>query len=379
MTIEDQFWSIGLAMAAVVWLGLWIDTLPLRKYLPGPMVVIVSAAILSNTGIIPLESGIYDAVTTYLVPLAIPLLLFKANLRTLFRETGGVLTVFLLAAVATVGGAVVAYFLIDLGDETAKIAGAFAGAWIGGIANMAAVSEAVEMTRPTFAVVVSVAAPLSMLGLLILLTLPTLPGLRQLFASDDQTPAGAARTASETDASQSSPLPTFSPTHMFGAVVVSLAICAVSELLAHSFGIDRFAILIITLLTVLCVNMRPSFFAELRGSFELGMLFMYVFFAAIGASTDISVFLKNASTIALFGGVILASHIALMLLAARVLKLKFEEILIASCAAILGPAATAAMASSRGWQHLVTPGVLCGVFGYVIANFTGVFVASVLP
>ncbi len=373
-----DYWSISLALAAFVWLGLWIDTKPLRKFLPGPVVVIVSASILSNTGIIPLASDLYSSVTAYLVPLAIPLLLFKANLRTLFREAGGVLAIFLLAALATIIGAVLAYFLIDLGDEAAKVAGVYTGGWIGGAMNMVAVSEAVEMTKATSAVAISVGGPISILGLLTLMTLSTLPMVHRFCRSEKDMQSAVDR-AAEKDTEAPSLWPPFRLTHVFGAVVVSLTICAVSKLLTHSLGIDKFAILIITLLTVASVNIRPDFFAGLGGSFELGMLFMYIFFAAIGASTDITIFIKHASTMALFGGFIVASHITLMLLAARFLKLRFEEVVIASSAAIVGPAATAAMASSRGWRHLVTPGVLCGVFGYVIANFAGVLLAELLP
>ncbi len=36
------------------------------------------------------------------------------------------------------------------------------------------------------------------------------------------------------------------------------------------------------------------------------------------------------------------------------------------------------MRAKEGWDDLVTPGVLCGVFGYVIGNFLGVSVYAVL-
>jgi len=367
-----------LVIAALVWLGLWIDTLPLRKYVPGSVVVIVGAGILSNIGLIPIKSTFYSSISTYIVPLAIPLLLFKANLRTLFREAGSVLAVFLLAAFATMSGAIIAYLLIDMGDDAANLAGVYAGGWIGGTMNMVAVSEAVEMAQSTFAIALSVGGPLSIVGLLTLMTLPTLPFVRR-FCRSEVSAANAVDAAEDSDTAQPAKDRPFKPTHVFGAVLISLALCVASKLLAHSLGIDKFAILIITLLTVICVNIRPSFFADMSGSFEVGMLFMYLFFAAIGASTDMTVFIQNASTMAVFGGFIVTFHISFMLLATRLLKLRLEEVVVASSAAIVGPAATAAMASARGWRHLVTPGVLCGVFGYVIANFVGVLIASLLP
>jgi len=52
--------------------------------------------------------------------------------------------------------------------------------------------------------------------------------------------------------------------------------------------------------------------------------------------------------------------------------------MIASNACILGPAPAAALAASKGWKALVTPGILVGVFGYAIATFLGVAVTTLL-
>ena len=35
-----------------------------------------------------------------------------------------------------------------------------------------------------------------------------------------------------------------------------------------------------------------------------------------------------------------------------------------------------AMAFSRGWRHLTTPGILCGLHGYAIANLVGITLAE---
>jgi uncharacterized membrane protein len=46
-----------------------------------------------------------------------------------------------------------------------------------------------------------------------------------------------------------------------------------------------------------------------------------------------------------------------------------SEILIASNANIGGPSTAAAMAGVFRWKQLVTPAVLAGTMGYIIANF----------
>ena len=65
-------------------------------------------------------------------------------------------------------------------------------------------------------------------------------------------------------------------------------------------------------------------------------------------------------------------------IAGKLLKLDLAEVMIASNACILGPAPAAALAASKGWQPLIAPGILVGMFGYAIATFIGVTMAALL-
>lgn len=52
----------------------------------GAIIALIGAIILSNTGVIPTESSVYDAVWSVIVPLAIPLLLFHVNFKRFGRK-----------------------------------------------------------------------------------------------------------------------------------------------------------------------------------------------------------------------------------------------------------------------------------------------------
>ncbi|GAU32364.1 hypothetical protein TSUD_44070, partial [Trifolium subterraneum] len=87
----------------------------------------------------------YDLVLKFLLPLAIPLLLFRADLRRVISSTGILLLPFLLGSVATTIGTVVAYLLVpmrSLGQDSWKIAAALMGRHIGGAVNYVAISDA---------------------------------------------------------------------------------------------------------------------------------------------------------------------------------------------------------------------------------------------
>ncbi len=51
---------------------------------------------------------------------------------------------------------------------------------------------------------------------------------------------------------------------------------------------------------------------------------------------------------------------------------------LASNANIGGPTTATAMAGAKGWNSLMAPAILVGVFGYVVGNYWGILVYNLL-
>ena len=85
-----------------------------------------------------------------------------------------------------------------------------------------------------------------------------------------------------------------------------------------------------------------------------------------------------ALPVLLFIVVMVIVHLVVLVIVGRFLRLDLAEVMIASNACILGPAPAAALAASKGWQPLVAPGLLVGMFGYAIATFIGVALSALL-
>jgi uncharacterized membrane protein len=370
---NDNVFALGAILFGLAWLGFWIDTHPIGKKTSGVVWVLGGAMLLSNTHIIPLTSPAYDFVGGSLVPLAIPLLLLKGDLRKIFRESGGVMISFCIAAAATVAGVLVGFSLLDLGEIGPKVAGVYTGGWIGGAVNFLAVSQAVEMTPDEFSVAISASSVVSMTALLLLIVIPSIGIITRFF------PSYQARESAVIDVQLSEDTaPAFRLTHICGAIALSFAICALAGWLAELLNMTQYTILFITVVTIAVANSFPRALHKLEGDFEVGMLLMYLFFAAVGAGTDAITFVSSALNLFVFGMIIILVHLALVLVGARLLKIDLAEAIVASGAALVGPAPTAAIAISKGWKHLVTPGIMCGIFGYVIATFIGVTVTALL-
>jgi uncharacterized membrane protein len=371
---ENDTLALGAILMAMAWLGFYVDRHPIGRKTSGVIWVLGAGMLLSNFHVIPFQAPSYGFVGGTLVPLAIPLLLFKADLRRIFRESGMVMVTFLIAGFATVVGAVVGFFLFDLGEIGPKVAGVYTGGYIGGAVNFLAVSEAVEMTETQFAVSISASSVVSVIALMMLIAIPSIQWIvgkipsSMLDELSDDEKQGLSKTA----------VPGFHLTHVTGAIALSFAICAVSQAIGQWLDISNYYILLITVITLIVANLVPRLMDILEGEFELGMLFMYVFFAMVGAGTDATQFLGSAFILFVYGMTIILVHLAIVLLAARFLKIDLAEAVVASGAALVGPTVTAAIAISKGWRTLVTPAIMCGIFGYAIATFIGIALTKLL-
>ena len=369
--------SQSAALAAVVfglaWLGFWIDRQPIASRVPGVPWVIAGGLLLSNTAVIPNEAPVYGFVGQYLLPLGVACLLFKANLRAIFSLSGWVLAAFLAPSAGLCLGAIAGFYLFDLGPAGAKVAGTYAGAFIGGVVNFVAIAEAVRMTPTEFSVSLGASAPVSVLGLLALVSLPSIPFIRRRIASRiiDE----AERPAAEGGAVEGTP---FRLDHVAATIAIGLAVCAVAEFICARYGLGTYRLFVVTIMVVALANALPRFFGALQGDFQTGMLCMYAFFAMIGAGTDAVSFVRSAPILFVFCAFMIAVHFVVLLIAARVFRWDLAEVVIGSAAAIVGPAAGAGIASAKGWRTLITPAISVGILGYVVANFIGVAIYRLL-
>ena len=90
--------------------SLWLE----QRYLwaakvSGCILCLVMAMALANLRVIPTDAEAYDFVWGYIVPLAIPFLLFKADLRKIWRGSCRIFGIFVLGSFGTVTGGVLAF------------------------------------------------------------------------------------------------------------------------------------------------------------------------------------------------------------------------------------------------------------------------------
>lgn len=373
----DWTFAIWAALTFLATIGFWADKTKIGQNISGAAIILAAGMLLSNIGVLPRTSEVYDSVWGILVPLAIPLLLLKADLRRVFTETKGMLVAFFFGALGTTIGALIGYFLLPLGEEAPRLAGVFSATYIGGLMNMTAVANAVELDKSIMAASVAADNVVGVFYLAFLALVPSLALFRWWFKESEQATETEAKPTPIHKESETAD-PQIDLRHIGLALGLSFAICAMGKAIASALGIPGYSIMFITAIAVVVANVVPAHLKKLKGDYEVGLFLMYLFFAVVGTGADIEAMLQNAIIIVAYASIIITCHAVVIFGASRFFKIELMEVVIASNACASGPATAAALAAGKGRKDLVAPAVLIGVLGYVVANFIGVLLSKSL-
>ncbi len=355
---------------------MWAEKTPWGSKISGAVITIAITFLLSNFRIVPAEAPAYQVVWSYFVPLAIPLLLFQANLVRIISKTGPTLIAYMIGAVGTILGTVVAYYLLPLGDSGWQLAAIFCATYIGGSVNFAATAETVGL-RSGDLLSAGVAADNLLMSLyfIILFALPSIGWLQRFFPSQVNYKISS---SVKSDPTLNIDRERFRLLDISESLAISAIICALGYGLANKLGIPSSKILLITVLILILATLFPTYIGSIKGAEKIGVLLMQIFFATIGASANIETVLHVGPLLFIFAAIILIIHLFVLLLGGRLLKLKLSELAVASNANTGGPTTAAAMAAAKKWPRLVTPAILCGTLGYGTATFIGVALGKFL-
>lgn len=137
----DNQWGLYAVIASSAAAALKLErNTAVGRSLSGPVTAMLISAILTNIGVLPPAGSVHlSNLQFFVLKLATPLLLFGADLRKIFRETGVMLQAFLLGTIGTLLGSFLAMFLlsgplnsIGLPGDSWKIASALTAKNIGG-------------------------------------------------------------------------------------------------------------------------------------------------------------------------------------------------------------------------------------------------------
>ncbi|CAL9008734.1 unnamed protein product [Prunus brigantina] len=362
---HDQ-WGTWTALFATGAFGIWSEkNTKVGAALSGALVSTLIGLAASNLGIISSNAPAFSIVLEFLLPLAVPLLLYRADLRRVIKSTGALLLAFLLGSVATTVGTVVAYLLVpmrSLGQDSWKIAAALMGRHIGGAVNYVAIADALGVSPSILA------AGLAADNVICAVYFSTLFALASKVPPEPSTSDDGIGKDASSEPGNKLPL-----IQTATALSVSLAICKSGHYLTKYFGIQGGILPAVTAIVVTLATVFPKQFSYLAPTGEaMAVILMQVFFAVVGASGNIWSVINTAPSIFFFALIQIAVHLAVILGLGKLLGFDLKLLLIASNANVGGPTTACGMATAKEWNSMIVPGILAGIFGIAIATFIGI-------
>lgn len=362
------------ALCVISGAAIILERTKLGRIISGPGLVLLLAMTASQIGVIPRSAPLYDVIWVYLLPIAIALFLFKADLVTVWRKGGRTLGVFLIGAVGTAAGAVVGGMLLEGLDDRSRLPAVFAATFTGGSLNFMAVADTVGLPRgPLLSTALAVD---NVLGFSYILVANFIAGWALLARAFPWRLDSMRESAG--DAPQDSDRPGATTLGILVALAVAAGASALSAFIADLMNAQNYKLLVLTLLMTVAATIGRQAFSKIRGENVIAFCIIYLFFGLIGASVDFSYIADAGTALILLALSIFVFHILFLAVLGRIFKLNIAELAVGSLACIAGPPVAAATAIAFGWRGLVVPGLLTGILGYVLGNLIGAGVFLVL-
>jgi uncharacterized membrane protein len=358
----------------------------LFSYLPPLIFIYVIPVFLSNLGVIPTKSGVYDFMGDNMLPVFLTIMLLEVDVIATIRIMGKGVFVMLLGTLGVVVGAPIAFLLVKhgVGPEAWQGFGTLAGSWIGGTGNMLAVAQMIELDERSVNYGYAVIAD----NAVYLIWLPIMLGSRNLAkrfhrftrVSSDRLEKMESAAREMVKKKGSLQMRHILYLAFFGFGVTALATWLsglIPPLPLDSptpwLTANTYKILIVTILGLALSFTRAS---RIPGSHAIAMALIYLFVARMGAKADLSDVSLAVFWFLLGAYVWIFIHGAFLLGAARLFRVDVHTAAIAS-AANIGGAASAPIVAAYHKPTLVPVSILMAMLGYAIGNPAG-FLAALL-
>ncbi len=373
-----------LAPAGVLWLCRkvkWIGKI-------GPILMLYFiGAIIANIGILPAgehTAKVQDLLSSAMVPLAIPLMLFSFTFRK--SETRDTLIAMVTGLIAVVAAVVAGYpiFASHINDAN-QVAGMYTACLTGGTVNMAAVSQMLGVEGQQYALLNTYDMIVSFTYLVFIMAAGI--KLARKFLPVKTLDFNEAAIQEEMEKSGKNPYSGIFSKEGIKDVLVLLGVTVVIIGISAAFGLGMSKLLpgtfmMFFILAITTLGIGASFIKKIhvrKFGYATGMYFIYIFSIVVASMANVRAldFTGALYTIGFLAFIEVVS-LTIQLLTAKFFKVDADTAVIASVTYINSPPFVPMIAASMKNSRVLMPGLSIGIIGYAAGNYLGVLLASLL-
>ncbi len=350
-------------------------------YLPSIVILYFLVMLLSTLGVwqkSPEITALYKILKSNLLPAMIFLMLLSADMREILKLGKKMLLTFFLATVSIALGFIgmFALFHVAFDKEAWKPFAALSGSWMGGTGNMVAIQGALELPDADMGYALLIDSVDYAIWVMILLALvPFAQRFNRWSGADTTLIDRVGERLAQKEQSRSKATLTSMGILLTAAATVSLFSQYSADFLPTTdFLTHTTWVVIIATVAGIIGAMTPI--AKLGGASQLGTALLYLIVALIASRANFAE-LTEAPLYITAGFAIIAIHVAVMVLFAKLFKLDLFSLGVASLANIGGVASAPILASAYS-KALIPIGVLMAMMGYIVGTFGGLMVGKVL-
>ena len=386
--IKDGF----LYIAALIFIAAILVCLPkifkgkaaqnIFKFAPPIVLIYLGLMLLCTVKLWDLEATneAYTALKNPILYAMLFIMLLRCDLKKIIKLGPKMLIGFFAATVSIGLGFVVSYAIMHgfLGKDSWQALGALCGSWMGGGGNMLAIQAALDVPESTMAyalVMDSICATLYVMFLLWAIQMSD--KFNKWTKADTHLIDEVGESLAKEAAANTKPLVWQNIILLVGAGLLVSAVCQeVGTLINSVLPFFDKATWTVLLVTVLGVGLAMTPFGKIKGTEEISNVMLYIVIALIASRADLSA-MGNAPAWLLSGFIILAIHVIIMIILAKLLKLDIFTSAVASLANI-GGTATAPVLAGTYSSALVPVGIIMALLGYVVGTGGGLIVAHLM-
>ena len=352
------------------------------KFAPPIVLIYLGMMLLCTLKVWDLEStaSTYSSVKNPVLYAMLFLMLLRCNLRTIMKLGPKMLIGFFTASISICLGFVVSYLLFHhlLGPDSWQTMGALCGSWLGGSGNMLAVQEVLNVSEENMAYALVTDSICAVMYVMFLLWAIGFSKVFNAWTKADVSIIDEVGASLESEAkANTKPLTWKGLLFLLGIGLFVSSLSKDAGVLVNQvlpiFDKSTWTVLIVTILGLIAA-MTPL--GKMKGTEEISNMMLYIEVAMIASRADISA-MGNAHIWLVAGFLILAIHVLVMTVLAKVIKLDIFTCAIASLANVGGPATAPVLAAAYS-SALVPIGVLMALLGNVIGTVGGAALGNLL-